>query len=121
MGRTARGACGRGRALLFLIPEELGFLKYLRACRVALNEYEFPGNKIANVQSQLCKLVEKNYYLNKVRFGEPCEVVVLLELRLCNFLNSTDKFVIFMLFLWTLYSLRERAIGVIFSHMPLTA
>lgn len=28
-----------------------------------LNEYEFPRNKIANVQSQLEKLIEKNYYL----------------------------------------------------------
>ena len=30
-----------------------------------LNEYEFPTNKIANVQSQLEKLVEKNYYLHQ--------------------------------------------------------
>lgn len=30
VGRTARGATGSGRGLLFLIPEELGFLKYLR-------------------------------------------------------------------------------------------
>ena len=30
-----------------------------------LNEYEFPSNKIANVQSQLEKLVEKNYYLHQ--------------------------------------------------------
>ena len=65
VGRTARGAEGRGRALLFLLPSELGFLKYLRACRVALNEYEFPASKIANVQSQLTKLVEKNFYLSK--------------------------------------------------------
>lgn len=65
VGRTARGARGRGRALLFLIPEELGFLKYLKAAKVTLNEYEFPTSKIANVQSQLCKLVEKNYYLHK--------------------------------------------------------
>lgn len=42
MGRTARGASGSGKALLFLLPEELGFLKYLRAAKVALNEYEFP-------------------------------------------------------------------------------
>jgi len=50
VGRTARGASGAGRALLFLLPEELGFLKYLRAARVAVNEYEFPEAKIANVQ-----------------------------------------------------------------------
>lgn len=30
VGRTARGRDGRGRALLLLLPEELGFLKYLK-------------------------------------------------------------------------------------------
>ena len=30
MGRTARGRDGRGRALLLLLPEELGFLRYLK-------------------------------------------------------------------------------------------
>jgi ATP-dependent RNA helicase DDX18/HAS1 len=65
VGRTARGAAGIGRALLFLLPEELGFLKYLRAARVTMNEYDFPENKIANVQPQLEKLIEKNYYLNR--------------------------------------------------------
>lgn len=30
-----------------------------------LNEYEFPVKKLANVQSQLSRLIEKNYYLNK--------------------------------------------------------
>lgn len=64
VGRTAR-AGGRGRALLFLLPEELGFLKYLKHAKVPLNEYEFPDHKIANVQSQLEKLVEKNYYLHR--------------------------------------------------------
>ena len=29
-----------------------------------LNEYEFPTSKVANVQSQLEKLVAKNYYLH---------------------------------------------------------
>jgi ATP-dependent RNA helicase DDX18/HAS1 len=65
VGRTARGVNGEGRALLFLLPSELGFLKYLRQNKIPLNEYEFPPSKIANVQSQLEKLVEKNYYLNK--------------------------------------------------------
>lgn len=65
VGRTARGEGSQGRALLFLIPEELGFLKYLKGAKVPLNEYEFPSNKIANVQSQLEKLVEKNYYLHQ--------------------------------------------------------
>ena len=30
VGRTARGAGAKGNALLFLIPEELSFLKYLK-------------------------------------------------------------------------------------------
>jgi len=64
VGRTAR-AGGHGSALLFLTPEELGFLVYLQKAKVYLNEYEFSKNKIANVQSQLEKLIEKNYYLNK--------------------------------------------------------
>jgi len=65
VGRTARGASGSGRALLFLTPEETGFLRYLKAARVSLNEYEFPTKKVANVQSQLVRLIEKNYYLNR--------------------------------------------------------
>jgi ATP-dependent RNA helicase DDX18/HAS1 len=64
VGRTAR-AGGKGRALLFLLPSELGFLRYLKAANVPLNEYEFPPNKIANIQSQLERLVEKNYYLHQ--------------------------------------------------------
>merc|ERR1712070_999559 len=65
VGRTARGATGSGRALLFLTPQETGFLQYLKAAKVSLNEYEFPSNKVANVQSQLQRLIEKNYYLNR--------------------------------------------------------
>jgi len=30
-----------------------------------MNEYEFPDKKVAGVQGQLEKLVEKNYYLNR--------------------------------------------------------
>lgn len=66
VGRTARGATGSGRALMFLTPQETGFLRYLQsAAKVTLNEYEFPTSKIANVQSQLQSLIEKNYYLNR--------------------------------------------------------
>jgi ATP-dependent RNA helicase DDX18/HAS1 len=65
VGRTARGANGMGRALLFLTPEETGFLRYLRAAKVTLSEYEFPISKVANVQSQLQRLIESNYYLNR--------------------------------------------------------
>ena len=63
VGRTARGLGATGRALLFLLPSELGFLKYLRQHKVPLNEYEF--TKLANIQAQLEKLIEKNYYLHR--------------------------------------------------------
>eukprot|EP00190_Bangiopsis_sp_CCMP1999_P007041 CAMPEP_0198723246 /NCGR_PEP_ID=MMETSP1475-20131203/786_1 /TAXON_ID= ORGANISM="Unidentified sp., Strain CCMP1999" /NCGR_SAMPLE_ID=MMETSP1475 /ASSEMBLY_ACC=CAM_ASM_001111 /LENGTH=616 /DNA_ID=CAMNT_0044484309 /DNA_START=15 /DNA_END=1865 /DNA_ORIENTATION=+ len=65
VGRTARGVDGRGRALLFLLPTEIGFLKFLKQAKVPLNEYEFPEKKISNVQAQLERVIEKNYYLNK--------------------------------------------------------
>jgi ATP-dependent RNA helicase DDX18/HAS1 len=66
VGRTARGVGDvRGKALLFLLPQELSYLKYLKAARVPIKEYEFPPNKIAKVQTQLEALVEKNYYLHR--------------------------------------------------------
>ena len=64
VGRTAR-AGGQGKALLFLLPQELGFLHFLKKAKVPLNEYKFPESKIANVQQQLEKLLQKNYYLNR--------------------------------------------------------
>lgn len=64
MGRTAR-AGKSGRSLLFLLPSELGFLRFLKIAKVPLNEYSFPMDKIANVQSQLEKLITKNYYLHQ--------------------------------------------------------
>lgn len=65
VGRTARGTAGKGKSLMFLTPSELGFLRYLKAANVPLNEYEFPTNKIANVQSQLTKLIKGNYWLHQ--------------------------------------------------------
>lgn len=65
VGRTARGAQKAGKALLFLIPQELKFLSFLRQAQVSLNEYDFPSNKLANVQSALSRLVAKNYFLHR--------------------------------------------------------
>ncbi|KAL1667704.1 P-loop containing nucleoside triphosphate hydrolase protein [Schizophyllum commune] len=64
VGRTAR-AGKVGKSLLFLLPSELGFLRFLKESKVPLNEYSFPANKIANVQSQLEKLLQKNYFLHQ--------------------------------------------------------
>ena len=56
VGRTARGMNGaKGKGLLFLMPCELGFLRMLKDAKVPLNEYEFPQNKLSNVQSQVRK------------------------------------------------------------------
>lgn len=66
VGRTARGANGKGKSLLFIQPNEIGFLKHLQEARVPLVEFEFPEKKILNIQSQLEQLIGENYYLNKV-------------------------------------------------------
>ncbi|CAJ1975383.1 unnamed protein product [Sphenostylis stenocarpa] len=66
VGRTARGEGGKGNALLFLIPEELQFLHYLKAAKVPVKEYAFDNKKLANVQSHLEKLVAGIYHLNNM-------------------------------------------------------
>ena len=52
VGRTAR-AGKSGKSLLFLLESELGFLRFLKEAKVPLNEFSFPADKIANVQSQV--------------------------------------------------------------------
>ncbi|WVZ20382.1 hypothetical protein V8G54_007704 [Vigna mungo] len=66
VGRTARGEGAKGNALLFLIPEELKFLHYLKAAKVPVKEYAFDHKKLANVQSHLEKLVAGIYHLNNM-------------------------------------------------------
>ncbi|KAK5164803.1 ATP-dependent RNA helicase [Saxophila tyrrhenica] len=65
VGRTARGATGTGKSLMFLQPNEVGFLSHLKEARVPLVEFEMPAKKIVDIQSQLEQLIGKNYYLNK--------------------------------------------------------
>ncbi|PON62067.1 DEAD-box ATP-dependent RNA helicase [Parasponia andersonii] len=65
VGRTARGEGAKGNALLFLIPEELQFLRYLKEAKVPVKEYEFSEKKLSNVQSHLENMVGRNYYLTK--------------------------------------------------------
>ena len=45
VGRTAR-AGGRGHALLFLLPEELGFLKFLKHAKVMREREGGGGEKV---------------------------------------------------------------------------
>lgn len=64
VGRTARaGKCGN--ALMFLLPQEKLFLKYLYDdAKVNVNEYVFDLFKLKeDLQEQLEKLVGSNYYL----------------------------------------------------------
>ncbi|KAL2923347.1 DEAD-box ATP-dependent RNA helicase 51, partial [Bienertia sinuspersici] len=65
VGRTARGEGAKGNALLFLIPEELQFLCYLKSEKIPVKEYDYDIKKLPNVQSHLERLVSNNYYLNK--------------------------------------------------------
>ena len=65
VGRTARGSGGKGKSLMFLQPSEVGFLSHLKEARVPVVEFDFPAKKLLNVQSQLEKLINQNYYLNK--------------------------------------------------------
>ena len=65
VGRTAR-AGNVGRALMFLLPSERMFLKYLyEDAHVSVNEYTFDLEKLSGdgVLDQLEKLVSSNYYL----------------------------------------------------------
>lgn len=64
VGRTARGNNRQGNALLIIRPEEVNFLRYLKRAKIPLQEYELSERKVANIQSQLEKLVAKNYALN---------------------------------------------------------
>jgi len=63
VGRTARGAHSKGKALLILLENEIGLIRYLKKYKININEFEFPDGKLAKIQSQFEKLVEKNYYL----------------------------------------------------------
>lgn len=64
VGRTARGADKLGKALLMLLPSEIGFVRMLLLYKIEINEFDFPDNKLAKVQDQLEKLVnKKDHYL----------------------------------------------------------
>lgn len=70
VGRTARGEGGSGHAILFLRPEELGFLVYLKQAKVPLNEFDFNWNKVSDIQLQVgllnchTEIIFLNYFLD---------------------------------------------------------
>lgn len=88
VGRTARGANGKGRSLMFLQPNEVGFLIQLKEARVPVVEFEFPAKKIVNVQSQLEKLIGQNYYLNKVSSNSVAPLPPISPVHVCKIEKS---------------------------------
>ena len=59
VGRTARGANKLGKALLMILPNEINFIRMLQLYKIKLDEFQFPEKKLAKVQEQLEKLVNK--------------------------------------------------------------
>ncbi|OAG30455.1 ATP-dependent RNA helicase DDX18/HAS1 [Nematocida displodere] len=62
VGRTAR-AGNTGKAILFLLPHEKIFIKYLKQMGVVVEEWEFAEPQ--NITEHLVKTVSSNYYLEK--------------------------------------------------------
>lgn len=67
VGRTAR-AGKVGKSLLFLLESELGFLRFLKEAKVPLNEFTFPVDRIANVQSQVRLLNRLNWKQRSLKY-----------------------------------------------------
>ncbi|KAF2859179.1 DEAD-domain-containing protein [Piedraia hortae CBS 480.64] len=65
VGRTARGAHNTGKSLMFLLPNEVGFLSHLKEARVPLTEFEIPQNKIVNIQSEFEAMIGNNHYMHQ--------------------------------------------------------
>ncbi|KAL9182452.1 hypothetical protein ACHAXT_013104 [Thalassiosira profunda] len=59
--RAGDAAC---QALLFLTPPQFGFLKYYKAARVRVCEYEIP--KLSNVQKELERLLKEDEKLGRI-------------------------------------------------------
>lgn len=55
---------------MFLLPSEVGFLRYLGEAKVPLNEFSFPMERIADIQSQVRRTPThlKYIYLNSLYF-----------------------------------------------------
>lgn len=62
VGRTAR-AGATGQALLILRPHEVGFLRELHQAGIQTAEFDVKWSKVADVQDQLEKLLDKSFYL----------------------------------------------------------
>ena len=50
--------------MIFLLPDERAFVGYLKDVKVEAEEFEFSSKQLVNIQSQLEKLVSKDYQLH---------------------------------------------------------
>ncbi|KAJ1981952.1 ATP-dependent RNA helicase [Dimargaris cristalligena] len=62
VGRTAR-AGRNGQSVLFLLPNEIKYLQYLKIAKVPLQEYDIGANRLPNLQPHLDRLIQGNKYL----------------------------------------------------------
>ncbi|CAL1289730.1 unnamed protein product [Larinioides sclopetarius] len=61
VGRTARGANGEGTALIFLRPEERGFIKCLQRFTSIMTK-SFSWDQLYNIEENYFDLVNRNYH-----------------------------------------------------------
>lgn len=81
IGRTGRGVHGKGLALVFLFPFEIGFLKYLKKKNYNLKEFVLKRKNMSLLNQRIIGLVEKNLYLKK-----------LSKMAIKSFLNSYSSY-----------------------------
>ncbi|KAF8534420.1 P-loop containing nucleoside triphosphate hydrolase protein [Trichophaea hybrida] len=60
-----RGAI-RGQSVAFVQPGESGFVDQLKAANIEVKEFDFPPKKLINIQTQIEKLVSKNFGLHQL-------------------------------------------------------
>ena len=68
MGRTARGALGRGKALLVLLENEKNMIKHLEENKIYLDEYEVDEMKLIDIQDKFEKLIKINISLEHLAY-----------------------------------------------------
>lgn len=68
VGRTARGALGKGRALLILLENEKNLIKHLEENKIFLDEYEIEEKKLIDFQDKFEKLIKINISLEQLAY-----------------------------------------------------
>jgi ATP-dependent RNA helicase DDX18/HAS1 len=66
IGRTGRGIHGKGWSLLFILPSEMGLLKFLKKNRFILEEFRFPFKNFSFLNERIKNIINKNFFLKKM-------------------------------------------------------